>query len=66
MSRTPYAFWATTGALLGFNRGSTWFPDTGGNDLGPRSPGTDGVKLGVGGDFHSMNDKPQQGFTRFG
>jgi len=43
-----------------------WFPNTSGNNLGPRSLGTDGVKLGVGGDFHQVNDKPQQGFTQFG
>ncbi len=43
-----------------------WFPNTSGNNLGPRSLGTDGVKLGVGGDFHQVNNKPQQGFTQFG
>src|SRR6266511_3790738 len=43
-----------------------WFPNTSGNNLGPRSLGSDGVKLGVGGDFHYVNNKPQQGFTQFG
>jgi hypothetical protein len=43
-----------------------WFPNTSGNNLGPRSFGSDGVKLGVGGDFHFVNNKAQQGFTQFG
>ncbi len=45
---------------------STWFPNTSGNSLGPRSMGNDGVRLGVGGDFLSVNNKAQQGFTQFG
>jgi hypothetical protein len=44
----------------------TWFPNTSGDPLGPRSLGTDGVRLGVGGDFHQVNNKNQQGFTQFG
>jgi hypothetical protein len=43
-----------------------WFPNTSGNPLGPRSLGSDGTRLGVGGDFLNVNNKPQQGFTRFG
>jgi Domain of unknown function (DUF5122) beta-propeller len=43
-----------------------WFPNTNGNPLGPRSFGSDGTKLGVGGDFTSVNGKPQQAFTQFG
>jgi hypothetical protein len=43
-----------------------WFPNTSGNNLGPRSMGSDGVRLGVGGDFHFVNNKAQQGFTQFG
>jgi hypothetical protein len=43
-----------------------WSPKTSGNNLGPRSLGTDGVKLGVGGDFLFVNNKAQQGFTQFG
>src|SRR6266511_3755792 len=43
-----------------------WFPNTSGNNLGPRSLGSDGVKLGVGGDFPYVNNKPQPGFTQFG
>jgi hypothetical protein len=43
-----------------------WLPNTSGNNLGPRSMGSDGVKLGVGGDFHFVNNKAQQGFTQFG
>jgi hypothetical protein len=43
-----------------------WMPNTSGNNLGPRGMGSDGVKLGVGGDFHFVNNKAQQGFTQFG
>ncbi len=45
---------------------STWFPNTNGNPLGPRALATDGVRLAVGGDFTYVNNKPQQGFTKFG
>jgi hypothetical protein len=45
---------------------STWFPNTNGKPLGPRALATDGARLAVGGDFTSVNGKPQQGFTRFG
>jgi hypothetical protein len=43
-----------------------WYPNTSGNPLGPRTFATDGTQLFVGGDFGSVNNKPQQGFTRFG
>jgi hypothetical protein len=43
-----------------------WFPNTSGNPLGPRSLGSDGTRLGVGGDFLNVNNQPQQGFTHFG
>ncbi|HZD37348.1 MAG TPA: fibronectin type III domain-containing protein [Actinomycetes bacterium] len=45
---------------------SHWFPNTNGNPLGPRSLGSDGTRLGVGGDFTKVNNKLQQGFTQFG
>jgi Concanavalin A-like lectin/glucanases superfamily len=43
-----------------------WYPNTNGNPLGPRAFATDGMQLFVGGDFGSVNNKAQQGFTRFG
>jgi outer membrane protein assembly factor BamB len=45
---------------------STWFPNTNGNPLGPRVLATDGVRLGIGGDFTTVNTKPQQGFGQLG
>jgi hypothetical protein len=45
---------------------SRWFPNTSGNPLGPRSLGSDGTRLGVGGDFGTVNGKAQQGFAQFG
>jgi len=49
-----------------------WFPNTnagpGNNviyDVGPRSLGTDGKTLFVGGSFTTVNGQPQQGLTRF-
>jgi Domain of unknown function (DUF5122) beta-propeller len=45
---------------------SSWFPNTNGKPLGPRALATDGARLAVGGDFTSVNSKPQQGFTKFG
>jgi Domain of unknown function (DUF5122) beta-propeller len=45
---------------------SHWFPNTNGNPLGPRSLGSDGTRLGVGGDFTKVNNRNQQGFTQFG
>ncbi len=44
----------------------SWFPNTNGKPLGPRALATDGARLAVGGDFTSVNSKPQQGFTKFG
>jgi hypothetical protein len=43
-----------------------WWPNTSGNPLGPRSLGTDGRRLYVGGDFLMVNHTAQQGFARFG
>jgi hypothetical protein len=43
-----------------------WYPNTSGNPLGPRAFATDGTQLFVGGDFGTVNNKAQQGFTRFG
>jgi large repetitive protein len=43
-----------------------WYPNTNGNPLGPRAFATDGTQLFVGGDFLTVNNKAQQGFTRFG
>jgi hypothetical protein len=43
-----------------------WYPNTSGNPLGPRTFATDGTQLFVGGDFGTVNNKAQQGFTRFG
>jgi hypothetical protein len=42
-----------------------WNPNTSGNNLGPRVMATDGIQLFVGGDFTTVNNKPQQGFARF-
>jgi hypothetical protein len=45
-----------------------WTPNTntsGSGGLGPRVMGTDGSQLFVGGDFTTVNSKPQQGFARF-
>jgi hypothetical protein len=43
-----------------------WWPNTGGNPLGPRALATDGAQLFAGGDFLAVNHKKQQGLTRFG
>ncbi|HZD73328.1 MAG TPA: LamG-like jellyroll fold domain-containing protein, partial [Actinomycetota bacterium] len=43
-----------------------WYPNTTGNPLGPRAFATDGTQLFVGGDFTKVNNKAQQGLTRFG
>src|SRR6266536_2816201 len=43
-----------------------WYPNTSGNPLGPRAFATDGTRLFVGGDFLNVNNRAQQGFTRFG
>src|SRR6266508_6167106 len=43
-----------------------WYPNTSGNPLGPRAFATDSTQLFVGGDFGTVNNKAQQGFTRFG
>ncbi len=43
-----------------------WYPNTSGNPLGPRAFATDGTQLFVGGDFGTVNNKAQQGLTRFG
>jgi outer membrane protein assembly factor BamB len=45
---------------------STWRPNTNGKPLGPYALATDGRRLFVGGDFTSVNNLAQQGFTRFG
>jgi hypothetical protein len=42
-----------------------WYPNTNGQPLGPRVFATDGNQLFVGGDFTSVNNQNQQGFTRF-
>jgi large repetitive protein len=42
-----------------------WYPNTNGQPLGPRVFATDGNQLFVGGDFTSVNNQDQQGFTRF-
>jgi hypothetical protein len=49
-----------TDGLLG-----PWYPDTNGKPLGPEVFATEGRQLFVGGDFTTVNNKPQQGFTRF-
>jgi hypothetical protein len=43
-----------------------WYPNTSGNPLGPRAFATDGTQLFVGGDFLNVNNRAQQGLTRFG
>lgn len=41
---------------------ATWWPNTNANgQLGPRSMATEGQRLFVGGDFTTVNAKPQQG-----
>jgi hypothetical protein len=43
-----------------------WYPLTNaGGALGPRAMATDGHQLYVGGDFTSINHRPQQGIARF-
>jgi len=42
-----------------------WYITTNGNNLGPRVMATDGSSLFVGGDFTTVNGKPQQGFAIF-
>ncbi|MFI0480927.1 hypothetical protein [Actinomadura sp. 9N215] len=47
-----------------------WFPNTNGGPTaesqGPRAMDNDGRYLWVGGDFTTVNSRPQQGLTRFG
>lgn len=46
-----------------------WFPDTDpglGEGVGPRTLAMAGGTLWVGGEFTQVNDRPQQGLTRFG
>ncbi|MQY32384.1 hypothetical protein SRB17_03320 [Streptomyces sp. RB17] len=46
-----------------------WFPDTDGGlgeGVGPRALTVAGSTLWVGGEFTRVNDRPQQGLTRFG
>lgn len=43
----------------------SWYPDTDGNSLGPRAMATDGTRLWVGGDFTTVNSRPQQGLAMF-
>ena len=43
-----------------------WTPSTNATVLGPRAMATDGKQLFAGGDFTTVNGKPQQGFARFG
>jgi hypothetical protein len=46
---------------------SSWWPNTNANGQeGPRAMATDGQQLFLGGDFTTVNTKPQQGFARFG
>jgi hypothetical protein len=43
-----------------------WYPlANAGPNLGPRAMATDGTQLYVGGDFTSINHRPQQGIVRF-
>lgn len=42
-----------------------WYITTNGNNLGPRVMATDGSSLFLGGDFTTVNSKPQQGFAIF-
>jgi hypothetical protein len=42
-----------------------FFPNTTGNPIGPKVMTTDGEQLFVGGDFKFVNNKAQQGLTRF-
>jgi hypothetical protein len=42
-----------------------WYPATNGKPLGPEVFATDGRQLFVGGDFTTVNNVGQQGFTRF-
>jgi concanavalin A-like lectin/glucanase superfamily protein len=42
-----------------------WWPNTNGQPLGPEALATDGARLFVGGDFTTVNKKPQQGLTVF-
>jgi hypothetical protein len=42
-----------------------WTPDVSGTPLGPRVMATDGNQLFLGGDFQTVNNKPQQGFAIF-
>jgi hypothetical protein len=60
MKRTPFN--ATSGALSG-----AWKPSVTGSRVKSISTfGTDGVKLGVGGDFHQVSNRNQQGLTQSG
>jgi Concanavalin A-like lectin/glucanases superfamily len=54
---------------LGTGQLGHWTPNTNAAPsigLGPRAMATDGSQLFVGGDFTTVNDRPQQGFARFG
>ncbi|MBV9382868.1 MAG: LamG domain-containing protein [Streptosporangiaceae bacterium] len=42
-----------------------WTPDDNGNPLGPREMATNGSRLFLGGDFTTVNGKPQEGFAIF-
>ena len=42
-----------------------WNPNTNGKDLGPRVMATDGTNMFLGGDFTTVNNANQQGFTIF-
>jgi Concanavalin A-like lectin/glucanases superfamily/Domain of unknown function (DUF5122) beta-propeller len=43
-----------------------WWPNTNGKPLGPQAMATDGTRLFLGGDFTTVDTKPQQGFAVFG
>jgi Concanavalin A-like lectin/glucanases superfamily len=58
--------WHLLAEYLNNGRIGPWYPNTNGNPLGPRAFATDGTHLFVGGDFTYVNNKAQQGFTRFG
>jgi Concanavalin A-like lectin/glucanases superfamily len=53
---------------LGTGELGHWTPNTNvtTNGLGPRAMATDGSQLFVGGEFSTVNGRPQQGFARFG
>jgi hypothetical protein len=57
--------WHLLAQNLGDGLLGPWYPNTSGNPLGPRVFATDGQRLFVGGDFVTVNNKPQQGFSIF-